>query len=285
MSHSHVTNRSSLVNKVAVVTGGGRGIGRALARALKDAGALVAIGDYDLESAVKVAKELGEGSVGLSLDVTKPDSFNAFFDAVEENLGPIDILINNAGVMLLGILEEEPEEVTERQLATNLFGVIYGTKAAIQRMRPRGTGHIVNISSIAGRIGFAGGSTYSASKHAVYGLSVAVKGELEGSGIEISVVMPTLANTRLAAGVRTPSGFSLLPPEEIARETLDALKSPRFEVYVPKRLGAMVSLGYTLPFGAREKMLHSTGWDRSLLDVDPDLRRTYETQARREQQK
>ena len=141
----------SLSGKVAVVTGGARGIGQALARALAREGVVVAIGDLDAAAAEAAAAELGNGSIGLALDVTDRPGFTAFLDEVEQRLGPLDILVNNAGIMHVTPLDEEDDASVTRQLEINLHAVIHGTQEAMRRMRPRNTGHIVNVASLAGR--------------------------------------------------------------------------------------------------------------------------------------
>ena len=191
----------SLSGKVAVVTGGARGIGQALARALAREGVVVAIGDLDADAAEAAAAELANGSIGLALDVTDRRGFTAFLDEVEQRLGPLDILVNNAGIMMVTPLDEEDDASITRQLAINLHAVIHGTQEAMRRMRPRGTGHIVNIASLAGRAAAPGLATYCATKHGVIGLSEAVRAELRGTGVEVTVVMPGFAKTELASGV------------------------------------------------------------------------------------
>ena len=190
----------SLTGKVAVVTGGGRGIGKALAAALAREGALVAIGDVDGEAAERSAAELGAAVTGLPLDVTDLPGYSAFLDEVERRLGPIDVLVNNAGIMPVTPLVDEAEASITRQLEINLRAVIHGTQEAAKRMRPRGTGHIVNVASMAGRTGFPNLATYSATKHGVVGLSEAMHFELRGTGVEVSVVMPARGPDRALQG-------------------------------------------------------------------------------------
>src|SRR3712207_2005501 len=192
----------SLSGRTAVVTGGARGIGRAITEALIAKGARVAIGDVDREAAERTAAELGDAVVGLPLDVTDLAGFTAFLDDVERRLGPLDILVNNAGIMPITPLEAESHASITRQLEINLRAVIHGTQEAMHRMRPRGTGHIVNVASMAGKTGFPNLAPYSATKHGVVGFSEAVRGELRGTGVEVSLVMPGIVKTELATGLR-----------------------------------------------------------------------------------
>src|SRR6478609_451440 len=227
----------SLSGKVAVVTGGGRGIGAATATALVAKGARVAIGDVDLETAQATADRLGGGTIARFLDVTDRPGFTAFLNDVEAELGPIDVLVNNAGIMPLSAVEDESEATAIRQLELNLHGVIHGTKEAVRRMKPRRSGHIVNVASIAGKGGFPGGATYCAVKHGVVGFSEAVRLELRGTGIEVSCVMPSLVATELASGVADSPFVKRAKPEDVADALVGALQVPVFDVFVPKSTG------------------------------------------------
>jgi short-subunit dehydrogenase len=269
----------SLYGKVAVVTGGGRGIGEALARALASAGCRVAIGDVDAASAEAVAAELGGDAVGLALDVTDRPGFTAFLDEVERRLGPIDVLINNAGIMPVGPLDEEDDATAIRLLEINLHAVIHGTKEAMRRMKPRGTGHIVNISSSAGKSSFPNLATYCATKHGVVGLSEAVRAELRGSGIEVSVVMPGIVRTELATGLVDTPAFKSSTPEEVADAVVDAVRFARFDVYVPKSIGRVWAVFNLVPRRIREAVARAIGLDRALLGADRAARAAYEARA------
>ena len=164
-----------MTGKVVAITGGGRGIGRAIAQALVREGARVAVGDLDRESAEQTAEALGAPAVGLPLDVTDHAGLIAFLDEVEQRLGPLDVVVNNAGIMPVTPLADESADSIARQLDLNLRAVIHGTQEAMRRMVPRRTGHIVNVSSVAGRSGFPHLATYCATKHGVVGLSEAVR--------------------------------------------------------------------------------------------------------------
>jgi len=269
--------RRSLNGKVVAITGGARGIGKATAEALVRKGCRVAIGDLDQSLAEETAADLGGGTVALPLDVTERSSFAAFLDAAERELGPLDVLVNNAGIMPVSPLVDESDDSIRRQLDINLYGVIVGTQMAIERLRLRG-GHIVNIASQAGKGGVPGIATYSATKHAVVGLSEAVRQELRGSGIEVACVMPTVVNTELTAGV----GQRLVRPVEAADvgdAIVDALEVPRFDVWIPRFNGGLFKLVALLPRGAREAIGRLMKVDKLMTEVDHAARRAYEDRA------
>ena len=273
--------RRNLSGKVVAITGGARGIGKATATALVRKGCRVAIGDLDAGLAEQTAAELGGGTVAFSLDVTDRDSFTAFLDAAEREIGPLDVLVNNAGIMPVTPLVEESDASVRRQLDINVYGVIVGTQLAIERLRPRAGGHIVNIASQAGKTALPGIATYSATKHAVVGLSEAVRAELRDSGVEVSCVMPTVVNTELTAGV----GQKLIRPveaEDVADEIVDALEAPRFDVFVPRYNAAMTRIGFLLPRRWREAVARLMKADKLMLEVDHGTRRAYEERASRD---
>ena len=168
----------SLYGKVVAITGGARGIGKATAQALVRKGAKVAIGDLDVELAQKTAAELGGDTLALELDVTRRDSFEGFLDQVEERLGSLDVLVNNAGIMPIGDFVEESDRTAQMMVDINVHGVLYGMKLALPGMQRRNSGHIVNIASQAGKAGFPGGATYCGTKHFVVGASEAVRQEV-----------------------------------------------------------------------------------------------------------
>jgi NAD(P)-dependent dehydrogenase (short-subunit alcohol dehydrogenase family) len=268
----------SLTGKVAVVTGGARGIGQALARALAREGAIVAIGDLDGAGAQAAAAELGGRSLGLPLDVTDRPAFAAFLDEVERRLGPLDILINNAGIMPLAPLDQEDDASVTRQLEINLHAVIFGTQEAMRRMRPRHTGHIVNMASLAGRAAAPGLATYVATKHAVVGLSEAVRAELRGTGVEVTCVMPGFAATELASAVPDLRMVRRVTPEEIADATVAALKVPRFDVWVPRRLAVIIYAAAVMPRPVREWVSRAMN-SQKVVATDRAARAAYEARA------
>lgn len=269
----------NLAGKVVAITGGARGIGRATAAALARRGAKIAIGDLDLPATEQAARELGAGVVGLQLDVTDRASFGRFLEQVEQQLGPLDVLINNAGIMHVGSFVEESDEIAARQIDINLHGVITGSKLALERFLPRRTGHLVNVASTAGKAGVPGGATYSATKHAVVGLTEAIRGEVRGSGVETSIVMPVPVNTQLAAGLQRGRGIGLVEPEDVANEIVDALERPRQDVFVPRSIGRITKVGAMMPRAVYEAVGRLMQTDRVLGGADASARATYERTA------
>ncbi|MGI8623485.1 MAG: SDR family oxidoreductase [Solirubrobacteraceae bacterium] len=270
----------SLSGKVVVVTGGGRGIGAATARALVAQGARVAIGDVDLATAERTAAELGGGTLARRLDVTDRPAFSAFLEEVERELGPLDVIVNNAGIMALTPAEEESDASVGRQLELNLHAVIHGTKEAMTRFKRRGTGHIVNIASVAGKGGFPGGATYSATKHGVVGYSEAVRFELRGTGVEVSCIMPGIVNTELAAGLEDARLVKKISPEDVADAIVAALRFPRFDVFVPRSTQYITQFMSLWPRSVREGITRLLKADRVLSDAAHGAeRQQYEARA------
>lgn len=269
----------SLVGQVVAITGGARGIGRATATTLVREGAKVAIGDVDHSAAEQTATEIGGGTIGLPLDVTDRASFEAFLDATEAKLGPVDVLINNAGIMLLGDFFDEDPELARRQIEINLWGVWTGSHLAGKRFRRRGRGHLVNVASMAGKSGFPGSATYCATKHAVVGLSESIRGELKDSGVEISCVMPSIVNTELASGLGQARFVKNVDPQDVANEIISALKEPRFDVFVPRSNAALVRTMAVLPRRVQDVTTKAFKADRVLVEVDDRARLAYQERA------
>jgi NAD(P)-dependent dehydrogenase (short-subunit alcohol dehydrogenase family) len=265
--------------KVVAITGGARGIGRSTAERLVREGARVAIGDLDAELTEQVAGELGGETVGLPLDVTDRESFAAFLDGVEERLGPVDVLINNAGIMPLGDFAEEDDATTQRIIDINVHGVLTGTKLAVRRMRPRRSGHVINVASMVGKVSPAGGATYVASKHAVVGLTEAVQAENADYGLDFSIVMPVVVRTELGSGIKETRGVKSVGPEEVAGAIVDAIKVPKRDVYVPREVAVIHKATYVMPPRAQAAVARAMKSDRVLLDVDHGQRAAYEERA------
>ena len=270
-------------DKVIVITGGARGIGLATATALHNLGAKVAIGDIDEVKVKESGTALGLDVYG-KLDVTDRHSFAEFLDGVERQLGPIDILVNNAGIMPLGQIVDEPDAVTRRILDINVYGVMLGSKLALERMIPRKHGHIINVASLAGETYIPGAATYCASKHAVVGYTDAARIEYRSTGVQFSLVNPTFVNTELIAGARGVKGIKNAEPSDIATAIVKLIDHPRPRVRVTKVAGAIVASQKFLPRGLAEGLNRLLGGEHVFTDdVDVEKRKAYEARARGEE--
>jgi 2-hydroxycyclohexanecarboxyl-CoA dehydrogenase len=186
------------------VTGGGRGIGRAVSLALSRAGWAVGILDLDGASAAAVAAEVagtGGAAAGAAADVTRPATVQAGIAALERELGPVEALVNNAGWDVLARFVEGPPELWDRVIDVNLKGVLNVTHAVLPGMIARGGGRIVSISSDAGRVGSSGEAVYSACKAGVIGFSKSLAREVARAGITVNCVCPGPTETALLASV------------------------------------------------------------------------------------
>jgi NADP-dependent 3-hydroxy acid dehydrogenase YdfG len=270
-----------LAGETAAITGAARGIGRATAEALTRQGVKVAIGDLDLQAARETSSALGPTTVALALDVTERTSFSTFLDDAEEQLGPIDVLINNAGIMPIGPFLDEDDATARRILDINVHGVILGMKLVLPRMIRRGRGHVVNIASQAGKYALPGGATYCASKAAVIILSRTVRRELRGSGIDISVISPVAVNTELGLGLSEPRQrqFRKIEPQQVADAIVETLQLPRFDVHVPKEGAVAERLSALLSIKAQDRVARLTKADAVLSHVDAGARAGYELRA------
>jgi NAD(P)-dependent dehydrogenase (short-subunit alcohol dehydrogenase family) len=263
-------------NPVVVITGAARGIGEATARLLAGRGATVAIADIDGELAGQVAASIGSGARGYQLDVSDRLAFNAFIDQVEIDLGPLDVMINNAGIAMAApqVMDQEIE-VIEKTIDVNLKGVIYGTLAAVGKMKPRGRGAVINVASLAGVLGVAGLAAYSASKFGVVGFTEGIRAEQEDSGISFTVVMPGPVETDMMVGTHSASLVRLVKPEILATAIADAIDSGKPRVAVPRSTGFYVRLMSILPPKTAIRMNKLIGMDRVYTEIDASARDEY----------
>ena len=227
--------RRSLNGKVVAITGGARGIGKATATALVRKGCRVAIGDLDLELAEQTAAGLGGGTIALPLDVTDRASFAAFLDEAERQLGPVDVVDQQRrdhagdGAGRRGRrLDQAPAR--HQHLWRHRRHPAGDRADAAARQRPHRQHRLAGRQ----RRRCPGIATYSGTKHAVVGISEAVRAELRGSGVEVHCVMPTVVNTELTAGLGQKL-IKAVEAEDVANEIVDALELRRFDVYVPRR--------------------------------------------------
>jgi NADP-dependent 3-hydroxy acid dehydrogenase YdfG len=230
-----------LKGAVVAISGGGRGIGLAIARAMVAQGAQVSLGDIDAALAMQAAEPLN--GYGGRLDVRDRASFAKFLEATRREVGPVDVLVNNAGIMPTGAFTEELDAMSDTQIDINLRGVIHGCKVVLPDMLARGSGHIVNVASMAGVLPVPGLAVYCATKFAVLGLTQTLREEYRDSGVQFTTIMPSKVTTELAAG--SDSAASHIPavsPEDVADAVVDAIRHRRGEVTVPRYLGVAPAL-------------------------------------------
>jgi NADP-dependent 3-hydroxy acid dehydrogenase YdfG len=232
-----------LENKVAIVTGASSGIGHATSLALSKAGVRVAVGArrtdrlQELEKKIINDKKDERGEIFIQkLDVTSKSNCDSFVDAVVRKWGKVDILINNAGLMPLSYFKNRKVEEWERMIDVNIKGVLYCTSAVISYMLDKKSGHIVNISSVAGRIVFPGASVYCATKHAITAFSEGLRKELSPEyKIRVTCIEPgavstelleTITDDSMAGLIQATKNMEILQSEDIANAVLYAIQAP-----------------------------------------------------------
>jgi short-subunit dehydrogenase len=251
---------------VVVVTGGARGIGKATSDLFAARGATVCIGDLDG----------ADGPNGYVVNVTSRDSFGEFTRAVLDRFGRIDILVNNAGVMPLGDFLSEDDAISAKTLDVNVWGLIHGMRLVLPHMIERGSGHVVNVASMAGKLVVPGLAVYNASKFAAVGLSAAVREEYRDSGVSVTAVLPSAVRTRLASGVPLGHGMPTVDPEDVARAIVDSVDSRHAEITVPRYLAAWDLLNAAVPEPLMRLGRKLIGDRRGLTSVERDVRAAYE---------
>jgi NAD(P)-dependent dehydrogenase (short-subunit alcohol dehydrogenase family) len=266
---------TSLAGLAVAVTGGANGIGRAIAERFAGAGARVCVADIDGPGAEAAARAIGGDALGMPLDVTDREAFARVLDAAAERHGPLDVLVNNAGVDWIGPFHDEPDEVSRREIEVNLIGTIVGSRLAVQRMLPRGHGHLVNVASGAGRVPLPGSAVYSATKHGVVGLTESLRLEYRASGLRFSVIQPAQVETAMLEGQARPRLLRVITSDDVAAAVIHAVRTGRFEVWVPRGQAVTAKLGDVLPRRAREVVLRRLGVDRIATETDRQARRAY----------
>jgi 3-oxoacyl-[acyl-carrier protein] reductase len=221
---------SFLEGKVAVVTGGNRGIGRGISEALHGEGATVVLTARDAGAASRAAGEIGARATGLPCDVRDEAAVGRLFAEVEKRHGGCDVLVNNAGIGVFGPVAEMKPEDWRAVIETNLNGVFYCSRAAIPQMKKRGGGYIFNVSSLAGKNPFPNGAAYNASKFGLNGFSEALMQEVRYDHIRVSYLMPGSVATEFGRGSTAKSGWALTPAD-VAAIVIDLLRSPARALY------------------------------------------------------
>ncbi len=227
-----------LAGKVIAVTGASSGIGEATALACAKAGATVALAARRIERIERLAERIvadGSRALAVQADVGVEEQARSFVQRAHAELGRLDVLVNNAGVMLLGPVENAPTEEWRRMIDANVFGVLYCTHAALPLMRAQGDGHIVNVSSVAGRVARAGTAVYNLTKWGVGGFSEALRQECAPTGIRVTLIEPGMVATELQSHNRPEvleqmakrfGGVTPLAAEDIANAVMYAISQP-----------------------------------------------------------
>jgi len=219
-----------LDGKVAVVTGGNRGIGRGIVEALAREGARVALTARAADNAAAAARAVGGGTLGIACDVRSYDAVRALFREVERVAGGLDILVNNAGIGIFAPVADLAPDDWRAVIETNLNGVYYCCHEAIPLMRKRGGGYIFNLSSLAGRNAFPSAAAYNASKFGLNGFSEALMQEVRYDGIRVSYLMPGSVATEFGRGAQAKESWAL-QPADVAAVVIDLLRSPKHALY------------------------------------------------------
>ncbi|HLW73512.1 MAG TPA: SDR family NAD(P)-dependent oxidoreductase [Gammaproteobacteria bacterium] len=238
----------TLTGKAVVLTGASQGLGAVMARALAEAGADLLLAARSVDKLGDVTQSLPPGGrrIVQSCDVTQAGDRRALTARAMKEFGRVDVLVNNAGVEELGSYAEQDPAVLERIIATNLLAPMLLAREVLPAMLARGSGHVVNIASLAGRTGMPFGSAYSGSKGGLAEWSISLAAELSGSGVAVSVICPGFVDgTGMFSRkqVSAPKSLGVSHPEDVARALLKVLSTRKVEVIVnPKPVRLLMAL-------------------------------------------
>jgi len=266
------------MRRVVAITGAGRGIGRATAQLFADQEATVCLGDLDGDSVIDAATAIGDNAHPFQVDVRSEDSVQDFIASIEHSVGAVDVLVNNAGLMPVGRFLDEDPAITEAVIAVNLLGPINGMRAVLPGMIERRQGHVVNVASMLGRTELPGLASYIATKHALVGLTAAVRSEISGTGVTLTTVLPSVVNTELSSGIAIPGALSRLArvePQDVATAIVGSCEGRPNEVTVPRWLALYPMLRPFIPDRVERIVRRLIGDDRALTAVDPAQRAAY----------
>ncbi|UKD53638.1 SDR family oxidoreductase [Amycolatopsis sp. FU40] len=249
------------------ITGGGAGIGRAVAKLFASKGAHVAIGDLDQTAAEETAELVG--GTAHRLDVADRDSFASFVAAAEKAHGPLHLLVNNAGLMPNGGFLELADATDRLQIDVNLGGVLNGMKLVLPGMVERGFGHVVNVASLAGKFPVKGLAVYNATKFAVVGLTAATRLEFADAGVSLTAVLPSAVDTALASGLDMRP-IPKVQPEDVASAVVDSVRNRRGEIAVPGYVGLLAAAAGVTPEPVLNRIRRLVRDDRALHSDQPE---------------
>ncbi|WP_418058361.1 SDR family oxidoreductase [Pimelobacter simplex] len=243
------------------LTGGARGIGRATVEAFLARGAKVSFGDLDLDTARATAAATG-ASAHL-LDVADRASYDAFVDAAEAEHGPVDVLVNNAGIMPNGAFLDMDPALDRLMMEVNVHGVLHGMRRVLPGMVERRRGHVVNVASLAGKFPIPGLAVYNASKFAVVGLTAATRLEMAPHGVTLTAVLPSAVDTDLASGLDMKP-IPKVSPQRIADAVVGSVRSRDAEIAVPGYVGALAAGSHLVPVPVLDRFRRLMRDDRAL---------------------
>jgi NADP-dependent 3-hydroxy acid dehydrogenase YdfG len=227
-----------LSGQVVAVTGASSGIGEAIARAAARAGAAVSLAARRVDRIQAIAADIvtaGGKALAVQTDVGEEDQARAFVQQTHQAFGRLDVLVNNAGVMLLGPIENAPTDEWRRMIHVNVFGVLYCTHGALPVMREQGSGHIINVSSVAGRVARTGSGVYNLTKWGIGGFSEALRQEAVEIGVRVTLIEPGVVATELTSHMRPEvleqmhqrfSGVTPLEAEDVSNAVMFAIGQP-----------------------------------------------------------
>lgn len=240
----------ALRGRVALITGASSGIGRATALALARAGvrlALAARGVAGLEAVAREARALGAQAIVLPADVAQRPQAEGLVRATLAQLGGLDILVASAGVYVRGPIETLTADDFEQCMAVNFFGSVYPTLAALPHLRGQRRGHIVLLSSVDGKKAIRTDAPYAATKFAIAGFGEALRQDLHGTGVDVSLIFPGRVATPLIAGLKIPWISRPIAPEAVAAAIVRAIRRRQAEVIVPAAAYALLCADWLSP--------------------------------------
>jgi all-trans-retinol dehydrogenase (NAD+) len=265
--------------KVVLITGAARGMGLKHAQTFAQEGARVVMTDIDgkeLEKAAKLLKDSGHDVYAYELDIADRDACFVLCEKMTSEVGPIDVLINNAAIANNERVLDMSEESYHRITDVNYLGQVWMMQAAVPGMVRRGGGHVVNVASTAGKVGVASLGPYCATKHALVGITDAIRQELRKSGVNFTIVCPGYIDTGMFAGAKVPFLTRNLDPQRVADAVLDAVMKKKTEVYVPSFIARLTAFtrGLGLP-SLYDAVSSISGLDRSFNTMYEDRGRPF----------
>jgi all-trans-retinol dehydrogenase (NAD+) len=268
-----------LRGKTVLVTGASRGMGRLHAENFCREGCRVVLTDVDeqgLEEALGELRQHGCDAHGHKLDVSDRSNCFEVAEKVMSEVGPIDVLINNAGITECYAVLELSEKSVRRMMEVNYMGYVWMMQAVVPEMVKRGSGHVVNICSVAGKVGTAKMGGYCATKFAGIGITDAIRMETRGSGVDFTIVNPGYVSTGMFEGAKVPIITSWQDPMRVSKAVVDAVKKNKAEICVPRANVLLVSFlrGLCMP-RAIDFVFHVLGADKSMDNWRKDRQRPF----------